>query len=219
MLTDPNPSTVGASSLSEMSVTVRPDRLKEGTEVERRYLVVDQMVSMHSILRDRYKRRAIVLNTSQMGVAIFLAAFAFVDDAAFIAWELQPDRARIVIATAALAILAFSVVEVRADWRGMSERHADAVRRLVPLKAKYRQRVDRGHVDDDLDTEYTRVMNEVVPIPDKLFVPLKALHHYKKRLSTEISENPGVPRWILSIRLRVRSTRSMLSVRSSGAAD
>lgn len=202
-----------------MSLSVNAKRADVETEVDRQFRIVDQMVSMHSILRDRYKRRALVLSTSQMGVAIILAAFAFVDDAAFIAWEFQPDRARTVIAMAALVILVSSVVEVQADWRGMSERHADAVRRLAPLKAGYRQRIDQGCVDDDLRAEYTRLMNEIVPIPDRLFVALKALHHYKRRLSAEVSENPGVPRWMLSIRLRAQSIRSMLSARSSAIND
>ena len=183
------------------------------TEVERQYRVVDQMLSMHSTLRDRYKRRAFVLNTLQIAISVFLAAFAFVSDAVLCELRVQPDLARFVIATAAVAMLGICIVEVRADWRGASGRHADAVRRLSALKPEYRKVVAFGMQAEDLNNEYNRMLGDTVPIPEKLFVSLKAIHQYKRLLSEEISKNPGVPRWVLGVRLRVRSIQSMLGAR------
>ena len=58
-------------------------------ENERQYSVIDQMLSMHSSLRDKYKRRALLLNLALLLVSVFLCAFVFADEKMF-SWFSQP---------------------------------------------------------------------------------------------------------------------------------
>ena len=47
-------------------------------ENERQYKLIDQLLSMHASLRDKYGRRAFWLNTAQIGISLILCVFAFV---------------------------------------------------------------------------------------------------------------------------------------------
>ena len=200
--------TGGGNYLTDRGLHGRDSSLTE-TERARQYRLVDQMLSMHSLLRDQYARLAFRLNTLQIGISLFLAVLAFVSDRVLITLGLDPGLARLVLGLSAVLILLLAIVEFRADWRGTSARHGDAVRQFASLKAKYRNEVEG---DCALLTEdYNRLGESVIPIPESRFVHLKAAHKLKRLLSESISRNPGVPRWILATRLRVRAIRAMFT--------
>ena len=199
--------TGGNTCLTDYSMCIGGSTAKQ-KERERQYRLVDQMLSMHSLLRDRYGRRAFLLNTLQIGISLFLAVFAFVSDDVLKALGTEPGIARLVIGLSAMLMLLVSIAEFRADWRGNSVRHADAVRQLASLKARHRSEVDGDC--EVLAEDYNRLGRQVIPIPENQFVQLKAAHQFKKSLSQQISKNPGVPRWILATRLRVRAIVAMV---------
>ena len=61
-------------------------------ENERQYGIIDQMLTMHSSLRDRMERRAFWLNTALIASSLFLTVFAFVGDDLLRALGLDPAR-------------------------------------------------------------------------------------------------------------------------------
>jgi hypothetical protein len=181
-------------------------------EYDRQCNVVDQMLSMHSLLRDSYLRCAFWLNTALLSTSIMLCAFVFATDTVFSVFGLRPDGARIGLGLASVIVLILSIVELRVNWGATAAKHADAASKLALLKAKYRKLYSETRGNDPkknsrLGREYERIMKEIPPIPDRMFNRLKAKHLVKKRLSQMISEAPETPIWLHWIRLRYRGLR------------
>lgn len=177
---------------------------RDEEENERQYRVVDQLLTMHAVLRDRYMRWALVLNTGQIAVSLVLCGFAFVGDDVLRAVGLEPPLARVVFGFAAVVVLILSITEFRVDWRAAGSRHDRAVRELGALKGKYRSWWDEGKgqfvaITDEFET----VQGMLPPIPERLFVRLKARHQFKRLLSREVSDNPMAPAFVLGLRLRL----------------
>ena len=176
-------------------------------EFDRQYAVLDQSLSMHAWLRDRYEKRAFWLNTCQIGVSLFLCSLAFVGDHMFDAANLDAGRTRMLLGSIATLILLVSVTEFRVDWKSRAVKHDDAVKRLGALKTEYRKcraKLREGRCDDmpRLDADYHRAMDRVPAIPEQYFARLKAAHQFKVVLSKKASENPLCPAWAMRVWLR-----------------
>jgi hypothetical protein len=181
-------------------------------ENERQYRIIDQLLTAHAVLRDRYARRARLLSVFALAVSVALNGFVFANEEVlkFIFWG-HVEAAKVGLGLVSIALLVFAVIEFRVNWEGTSESHSEAVTRLGRLKAKFREAP--ADPSDDcwlrLSAEYATTMQELPPIPESSFAHLKALHEHKRALSREISNNPGVPSGLLSIRLRWRAWRRM----------
>jgi hypothetical protein len=187
-------------------------------ENERQYRVVDQMLTMHSLLRDRMERRAFWLNTALIASSLFLTVFTFVGDNVLSALNLDPALTRFVLGLIAVFVLICSITEFRVDWRSVAGRHAEAVSRLARMKAKYRQSfTDTGGNDPQINTlltsECDNMMSNIATIPDRWFNVLKAEHQFKRLLSERISQCPKTPRWFLKMLLRIEGIKESLQLR------
>ena len=108
-------------------------------EFKRQFAVVDQSLSMHASLRDGYEKRAFWLNTSQIGVTLFLCVVSFVGDGVFETLGFDAMRTRILLGCVATVVLLLAITEFRVDWKSRATIHRDAVRILGSLKAEYRK--------------------------------------------------------------------------------
>lgn len=190
-------------------------------EADRQYRLVDQLLSMHSLLRDRYHFRAFLLNTLQIAASLFLCALAFVADEVLQAAGLYPQRTRLALGLCALAVLVIAIAEYRVDWKAAGSRHAEAAAKLGLLKARYRRNWAQEKAEDReaqkrLTEEYDRTMSILPPIPDRRFNGLKADHLFKRTLSARLSENPKTFAWFLRGQLRLEGMRQALGRRRSG---
>jgi hypothetical protein len=181
-------------------------------ENDRQYRVVDQTLSMHAYLRDRYKRRAFVLNFGLMATSITLCAFVFASDDVLSVIGITPMATKFGVGIASVLSLILSIMETRVDWDAVSCRHGDAAGRLGELKAKFRKlhAVTQGNdpkKNQSLGREYERAMRELPPIPHSMFNSLKAEHLYKTLLSQRISLCPKTPVWFLRLKLRWEGIR------------
>jgi len=187
-------------------------------ENERQYRVVDQMLTMHSLLRDRMERRAFWLNTALIASSLFLTVFTFVGDDLLRALNLDPTLTRFVLGLVAVVVLICSITEFRVDWRSVAGRHAEAVSRLSRMKAIYRQLfTDTGGNDpttnEKLTSECDNMMSNIATIPDRWFNALKAEHQFKRLLSERISQRPKTPIWFLRLQLRIEGIKETLPLR------
>jgi hypothetical protein len=187
-------------------------------EIERQYRVIDQMLTMHSSLRDRMERRAFWLNTALIASSLFMTAFAFVGDDLLRSLSLDPAMTRFVLGLVAVLVLICSITEFRVDWRSVAGKHAEAVSRLATLKAKYRKSFTETGGDDPeknaiLTSEYDNIMSSLSAIPDRWFNALKAEHQFKLLLSERISRCPKTPRWFLRLQLRIEGIREAFQLR------
>lgn len=154
-------------------------RINSKEENQRQYAVIDQMLTMHSLLRDRMERRAFWLNTALVGSALFLAVFSFIGDEFLRKLGLNPDWTRFVLGLAGVVALICSITEYRVDWRTISGKHADAAARLGALKVTFRKSFSETLGNDDvknaeLSDNYEQTVNSLPTIPDRWFNSLKA---------------------------------------------
>lgn len=187
-------------------------------ENERQYRVIDQMLTMHSLLRDRMERRAFWLNTALIASSLFLTVFTFVGDDVLRALNLDPALTRFVLGLVAVVVLICSITEFRVDWRSVAGRHAEAVSRLARMKAKYRQSfTDTGGNDPLMNTiltsECDNMMSNISTIPDRWFNVLKAEHQFKRLLSERISQCPRTPILFLRFQLLIEGIKDTLQLR------
>lgn len=185
-------------------------------ENERQYNLIDQLLSMHSTLRDKFESRAFWLNTVQIGVSLFLSIFAFVPDEVICSLGFDPAKGRYILGSLAVIVLLISITEFRVDWKSVGSRHSEAARHLAELKAKYRRAFSESAGEDleensRLTIEYERLLALLPPIPEQYFIRLKADHRFKVSLSKLVGRNPRAPVWFLSLLLRLKGMRSALS--------
>ena len=184
-------------------------------ENERQYRSIDQLLSMHSLLCERYVRRAFILNTAQIGISLLLCGFAFVADEVLLSLGLEPARGRFFLGIIAVIVLLLSITEFRVDWKAVGSTHREATRNLAELKAKYRKAYSESAGGDceknaRLTVEYEKLMAHLPPIPEKYFIHLKANHRFKLILSQQVGRNPKAPVWFLRLRLQLTGMRTAL---------
>lgn len=176
------------------------------SEKPRQFAIVDQMLSMHAMLRDKFKKRYLYLNLSLLILSVFLCAFVFVDQSLFLSFGLEAKAINLSIRVTSVLCFAFSLVEYRVDWQGKAAMHKDAVKKLSSLKADYRdvystENGEKQKESDHLSKEYQNIMDDIVEIPEGCFLELKAKHLRKILLSKKISESPGAPIILLKMQL------------------
>jgi len=177
-------------------------------ENERQYESIDQMLSMHSSLSGMYERRSFWLNTAQITISLLLCVLAFVGDDVLRSLGYHPPMARFIFGFSAVIVLILSITEFRVDWKSTGSRHVEAVKYLAKLKAKYRKAFNESSGNDPqknakLMTEYQKTMAGLPPIPDRLFIQLKAGHQFKRIISRRLTQNPKAPKWFLQAQLRL----------------
>ena len=182
-------------------------------ELNRKERVVNMMITMHSILRDRFKRYSLIVEVLLMTSAILLNALVFIDFK-----YLKPifnDELSSKISIGILSIIVFimSIVILIVGWKQKSENHSQAVKRFFTLLSECRQiqsiedESEKKSIASVFHNKYNELSNSIVPIPDKKFNKLKALHLRKLELSKLISKNPGYPVFLLRLYILFRSIR------------
>jgi len=173
-------------------------------ELGRKFRVLDQILSMHTVLRDRYGRRALFVDVLLLACSVVFCASAFASDQVLALFGRSPDRVRYLLRAFSVAAFMLSVVSLRVDWKGKSASHRDAAAKMSRAVASFRTRqVDDGTwlpgCSAELDGIYWEAMHNSVPIPENVFVSLKARHLRKVELSKMLSSNPGCPLVILRL--------------------
>lgn len=163
-------------------------------EMVRQRRIVDQMLTAHAALRDKYGRQTTARLASILVGSAVASAFAFASNEKPVTLlGVQAARATW-LGLFAVAIFALTLVDLVLDSRGKAGRHREAVKRLATLKAAYRA-LPQGNVED---TEYRRLsdlyqsaLDGLPAIPERHFLRLKARHLRKVERSRIISAYPG----------------------------
>jgi hypothetical protein len=173
-------------------------------EYQRKFKVLDMMLSGHSSLCERYRRRSIGLILAIMALSILGATLALQADNGVEIFSIDLEL-KVWLALLSGVIFFLSIVELVLDWRGRAWSHGDAARRLGILKGEFRRAVvtdEKVETDGvDLDVEYDQTTAAIVEIPNSVFNRLKAKHRRKIEISKLLDESPGAP--LLLLRWRV----------------
>jgi hypothetical protein len=172
--------------------------------------VTDQTCSGHARLRDRFARRALLLDLLILGLGSWLIALAFVDPA--IATRLTPIGISPIIWIGVLGVANFflGIVQLRVDWKARSEAHGHAMQLHADLKRELNIALSRDPADVS-DAEHARITTQAamiaiaaVAIPDADFLALKRHHKLKVAVSVHLDNRPGALVWLTKLKFLLR---------------
>lgn len=169
---------------------------------------------MHAMLRDRYTTWALTIDFLLLACALIFCTTTFVRDDVLSSIGFSAKDIRFVLGIASIAAFFASLVALRADWKGKSARHKDAVDRLsrvLSMFRQYRQEDDTWpeNKSNEIHQLYWEAMNNVAAIPEKSFVRLKGRYLRKVEISKMSDVAPGTPLWILRLILLLRSIKNI----------
>ncbi len=175
-------------------------------ELERIRRVSDMLVSMHSILRDEYSRKSIVVDSSLFGSSIILVALVFVDPLLLDWLPLSPTASRILLGAFALLTFFISLVIFRVDWKSRSKLHKYAAEMYSNIKLESQEILVTFEIASDIDIQkllirYKYLGQICVSIPESSFLRLKNKHKTKVAISKYLDDNPGASLWVLRLRI------------------
>jgi hypothetical protein len=178
-------------------------------ELRRLGRTIDMMLTMHSVLRDRYKRKALIVDIV-LFIASSLLLFASIVDLNLLSrLRLPVQDLSIFLKACSVVIFISSLVILRVDWKEQATKHGRACEALARLKSETRAVLLSDNSAIENYTKHQQLcsltMNNLWPIPEKQFHKLKALHFKKIELSKLISSHPGCPLWALRIGLFFRA--------------
>ena len=176
-------------------------------ENKRLLRVIDSMLTSHSILQERYKLWACILDVVLVVASVLLLVTAFADPEMLKVLKISPSFAIIIERFSSVVVFIVSLIMLRVDWSGKAVSHGKARDSLIRLKGE----TNAVLLDDSVSKEKLEkhsqlcsvTLGELCPIPERQFNKLKAKHLKKKELSKLISEYPGCPYYFLKIRLCV----------------
>jgi len=172
-------------------------------ELEKILDKIDQRISGHSRLHDRYKRRAIISEILLMGSAIILTISGLADDKYYAFLGLDPVFTRFCFSLYSIIALVIIIIAWKIDWRSIALTHGQAREKLSDLKLECRRALSDDSTPterlEDLCKQCSIKQTEIEPIPENKFNTLKAWHLKKKELSKYTSNNAGKPYWLIWI--------------------
>jgi hypothetical protein len=173
----------------------RPEVEAALAEIKRQRRLVDQMSTMHSLMRDRARVQGVLLVCVVLVASVVATAFAFAggDDTVSI-FGVEAKRSTW-LGWFAVATFSLTLVDLVLDRRGVAGRYGDAVRQLSTLKAEYRTMPPAAVSVEEcsrLTALYQAAMEALPPLPERLFNRLKAKHLEKVEISRYLSNHPGL---------------------------
>jgi len=173
-------------------------------EIERIRRVSDLLCTGHAVLRDRFARRALLLDLSVLGLSTWLVALAFVEPR--IGVRLSPFGWDSKLWAGLLAVATFflTVVQLKTDWKGRADAHKRTLNIYAEVKREAGYLLAAGDFDD---AECRRVLARYdmasavgVEMPEADFLPQKRQHKIKVALSKHLDSHPSAS--LLLTRLR-----------------
>jgi hypothetical protein len=202
VLQDPRLNGRRFSALSNDRVTDN-DPIRE--EVARIRKVADTLCTAHANLRDRYTRRALVLDLAILGSTVWLVAVAFAPFATRARLSpsaLDPDMW---IGLLGVGTFALSLIQVKTDWKSRSDAH----KRTLELYSEVKREAGYVLASQERD-EYAcrRVLSRYdlaaavgLAVPESEFLDQKRRHKIKVAISKKLDTHPAASVLLTHLRL------------------
>lgn len=184
-------------------------------ELARQFRVLRQTLSIHTMLRDRFSKLALIVDIILLACAVVFCATTFARDNVFTFLRLSPENVRFVLGIASILAFFTSLVALRVGWKGKAALHREAAQRLTDVLDLFRElrKEDKTWPEDrrdDLHQAYWVAMKNIIDIPTKKFVGLKSRHLRKVQISKMLDELPGCPVFLLRLILLYKSIKKAL---------
>lgn len=174
-------------------------------ELDRKYKVINMMITMHSVMHHRYKMKSLIGNIFFLITAIILNVFTFFDFHYLSFLNIDESVIKNIISIASLIIFLLSIIFIMIEWAKKSENHNIAMNQLSRLLNELRKLnsleiAELSSSKVDLFNElYNQTFETTPKIPDNLFNSLKAKHYQKVELSKFIDNHKGKPFFVIKL--------------------
>jgi hypothetical protein len=182
----------------------------ERKELGRMRQVADMLCSGHARLRDKFKRRATLLDLSILALATWLSALAFVApriNVSLTPFGLDPQIWGGLLSVGALFL---SIVQLKADWKGRSDAHGRSLDIYAEVKREAGYILAKGEIDPrafaTVVERYNMASAAGIAMPEAEFLRQKKYHKIKVALSKYLDQHPGASILVLHLRLWWRDT-------------
>lgn len=166
-------------------------------ELDRKYRVINMMITMHSIMYHRYKTKSLIGKIFFLITAIILNVFIFFDYSYLSFFNVKEDNIRNIVAISSFIIFLFSIIFMLVAWAKISEKHKLGMNQLSRLLNELRG-IMTIEDDEELSLKvnlfnelYNQTFETIPTIPDNKFNSLKSKHYKKVELSKFIDNHKG----------------------------
>jgi hypothetical protein len=164
-------------------------------EVERIRRVSDMLCTAHAGLRDRYARRALLLDLSILGLSSWLVALAFVQPQINLALTPLGMDPRLWGGLLAVATFFLTIVQLKTNWKGRSDAHKRTLDLYAEVKREAGYLLASGTFDEAASrrvlARYDIASAVGVEVPENDFLPQKRRHRLKIALSKHLDDFPS----------------------------
>ena len=179
------------------------------------------MITMHSILRDSYSRRATFLDFVIFFSSIIIAALTFLDPGILEGVSWSSDYTRVAIGLLAVVTFFASLVAWRVNWKGKADAHDRAASAYDMIKFRFRE------IDPETDVReiertimlYEETSRSAISVPESQFLSLKSRYLAKVRLSRILDRAPTAFLPLVALTLRLRHTIRAIRGQSEGRCE
>lgn len=178
------------------------------SEIDRKYRVLKQTLSMHTFLSQKYKLRATILDVALITCATAFCATTFVGDDFYSMIGIDIHNSKFLLGGISIIAFLASIISLRIDWKGLYTNHNNAVDKLSDVVALFRdsRSEEKLWASDKiklLSDKYNISMSNIIQIPPNQFVKLKAKHIRKIEISKLVDQYPGSTLLLLKFKLTI----------------
>jgi hypothetical protein len=182
-------------------------------EVERIRRVADQLCTAHAALRDRFKRRALLLDTVILLASAWVTALAFLDPR-LSKWLIPFGiDSQLWIGLFGVLVFVLTLIQLKVDRGGKAEAHtrsfgmySEVKREAGYLLASNAEIPAREF--QRLAARYDMASDVGTGVPERDFLGLKRQHLVKVRTSKFLDRHPGASVTLTKLKLLLRDNRS-----------
>jgi hypothetical protein len=182
-------------------------------EVEKKKRVIDMMITMHSVLRDKYKFLSSSFEISLLLASVALNALVFVDSNSMSkALSIRVEALQFMTGVFSVSVFAISLVLLQVKWKEKADEHSKAAELLFQLLQESKRVLSLPNDTneksiEEFDKNYVHINSLICKIPDRKFNALKSKHYRKIELSKLIDRYPGSMFVVLKWRLFLYSLK------------
>jgi hypothetical protein len=170
---------------------------------------IDQGITAHSFLRDKFSRRAALLSSLIIFGAALVTFLAVSSAGIKAALSLSDGGSEHLAGFLGFVVLLCAILELQCGWREKGSRHAEAANALARLKLLLARDIGSDLVltkarYTELQQAYENINDLVAKIPERRFLELKALHRRKVEISKFLDHHPGSSIILLKVKMWLR---------------
>ncbi|THV25086.1 hypothetical protein [Peteryoungia ipomoeae] len=192
------------------------------TEVSRIRRVSDQLCSSHAALRDKFYRRAFVMDIFLLLLSAWVTIVSVVDERYVAFLTPYGFDSQLWAGLLGLAVFVLTLFQFKVDWKGTSEAHKRTFSLYAEVKREAGYLLASNKDGEEiplrefqrLTSRYDMASDAGVAVPERDFLRLKKAHRLKIAVSKRLDEYPGSNIWLTAALIILRDNSKWRTLKS-----